>query len=33
MILHGNRAVNFAYGTHVPIIGVTHSYSTQYIVK
>ena len=36
IIVHGGRAVNFAYGTgikNVPIIGVTHSYSTRHILK
>lgn len=36
IIVHGGRAVNFAYGTGIkiiPIIGVTHSYSTRHILK
>lgn len=36
IIVHGGRAVNFAYGTRVegtPIIGITHSYSTRHILK
>lgn len=36
IIVHGGRAVNFAYGTGIkiiPIIGVTHSYSIRHILK
>lgn len=36
IIVHGGRAVNFAYGTgirNIPIIGVTHSYSIRHILK
>lgn len=36
IIVHGGRAINFAYGTgirDIPIIGVTHSYSTRHILK
>jgi len=36
IIAHGGRAVNFAYGTGVkviPIVSVTHSYSTRHILK
>jgi len=36
IVVHGGRAVNFAYGTGIkiiPIIGVTHSYSIRHILK
>ncbi len=36
IIVHGGRAVNFAYGTgvkNIPIIGVTHSYNIRHILK
>ncbi len=36
IIVHGGRAVNFAYGAsikNIVVIGVTHSYSTRHILK
>jgi len=36
VIVHGGRAVNFAYGANIkniPVIGVTHSYSIRHILK
>lgn len=36
IIVHGGRAINFAYAFRaedVPIVGITHSYGTKYILK